>query len=127
MAPYSVNIPGIGTFPTAEAAIQAYKCIDDKEYVENQLNAETPFISKILGNKIRTPLNWQEIAPKISEKILQLKFKQHPNIKEALINTGLSKLTFHSKYDDFWGINETGKGENILGKQLYKLRNSYYK
>lgn len=126
MSPYSVNIPNIGLFPSLEAAIQAYKCINDKEYVEKQLNADTPFTSKILGNKIKTPPNWEEIAPKISERLLKLKFSQHPNIKETLLNTGLSKITFHSKYDGFWGINDSGKGENILGKQLYKLRNSYY-
>ena len=57
--------------------------------------------------------------------IIRLKFDQHPQIQETLVRTGLRKIVFNSRRDDFFGIGHDQNGENILGKILEELREEY--
>jgi ribA/ribD-fused uncharacterized protein len=121
---HPVIIPNIGKFPTSEAAFQAFKNIKNKNYVKTQQQAISPTISKSLGSKVQVDDKWNETSYKIMFNILRYKFNQHEDIKENLINTGLSSIIFSSKTDLFWGANED-TGMNMLGKQLVKLRTFY--
>ena len=115
---HEVSVPGFGVFPTAEAAIQAYKDPDNKNYVVSQVNAKTPLYSKYLGSKADVRKDWNKVREKLTLQILRLKFDQHPYLKENLINTGLSLIIHRAKGD----VN----GSNILGKLLCRLRSKYY-
>ena len=123
-SPHNVTIDGIGIFPTSEAALQAFKCIENETYVQKQLNSGSPSFSRNIGNKIDVDDYWYNSLDKLTFKILKLKFDQHPELKNNLLNTGLCHIIHHTKNDDIWGISNN-KGKNILGKQLVKLRNHY--
>ena len=125
-SPHSIYIENIGTFPTAEAAFQAHKNLDDKTYVESQMNAKTPTISRYLGSRINVREDWDNIKICVMENIMSLKFKQHEDVFQNIIGTGLRPIIEHTKDDEFWGDGKDGKGHNILGKIITNLRNNYY-
>lgn len=120
---FPVHIEGFGTFPSSEAAIQAYKNPSDEEYVKKQENARTPVISKRLGNKIFSE-DWENNKEKLMVNILRCKFDQNPYIKEVLLNTYLSPIVYDIKRDDVWGVG-MGDGQNLLGKALCKIKTEY--
>lgn len=122
---HSVEVPGLGTFPTAEAAFQACKDPDNKEYVRKQEMAFTPQISKKLGRSCTERRDWNEIRNDVMYKIVDLKFHQHEDIRRNLLNTGLRPLIEHS-FDSYWGDGKTGRGKNVKGRILTKLRNRMY-
>ena len=123
---HSVCVAGIGTFPTAEAAFQAHKALDNEEYIQNQINAKSPLVSRYLGSKLGTDDKWDNIKIQIMENIIQLKFEQHEDFRTNLLNTGLRPIVEHTKDDAFWGDGIDGKGQNILGKILTNIRNRWY-
>ena len=125
-SPHAVSVPGLGTFHTAESAIQAYKCPTDKEYVKRQQTTMSPVMSKIIGRKVSIREDWGSISSTLMYNILKLKFDQHPDIKKALMNTKLCPIIQHTRGDNYWGDGGDGSGFNILGNQLTKLRNYYY-
>ena len=85
-----VNIDGFGIFPTAEDAIQAYKNPKNKDYIKNEENY---------------------LDDNLIYKVIKLKFEQHPEILEKLLNTGLRPITYCKK-DNFYTNNH--KITNIL-------------
>jgi len=125
-SPHKVFIKDIGIFANSEAALHAYKNLDDKEYVTSLINSKSGLISRYLGNQITPNTFWEENKIKIMENILRLKIEQNPIVKENLLKTGLRPLIEHTKDDAFWGDNGDGTGKNILGKLLSKIRNKYY-
>jgi ribA/ribD-fused uncharacterized protein len=125
-SPHAVSIEGLGTFHNAEAAIQAYKCPTDEEYVHRQQTTMSPIISKLMGRKVSLRSDWGSIASTLMYNVLKAKFDQHPDIKKALLNTRLCPIIQHTKGDNYWGDGGDGTGFNILGNQLTKLRNYYY-
>lgn len=117
---FPIIIDGIGTFPTAEAAINAYKDINNKSYVKKQLNSKSGLVSRKLSEKIPCPENWSEIYKNKLYEILILKYIQHSELKSVLLNTGLSPI-----------INRRNPQKeiekNILGILLVKLRTMYFR
>jgi ribA/ribD-fused uncharacterized protein len=124
---HPIIINNLGIFPTSESAFQAHKCLENNEYVEKQKNSISPIYSKKLGNKVKKSDNWNNNKIKIMYKILKCKFDQYKELKENLLNTGISPIIYTNKNDNFWGCGEDFTGENNLGKQLVKLREFYHK
>jgi len=125
---HSVTVKDLGVFLSAEAAIQAYKDSDNTEYVDKLQNISNPLLAKNLGQKIVLTKNWDSCIYKLMLKILKAKFDQNPEIKINLLNTNLRPIVYHYKDTNYWStdnIDETK--ENLLGKQLIKLREIYYK
>ena len=83
-------------------------------------------MSKYIGSKIKQREDWEDVKVDIMEKILQLKFDQHEDIRENLLNTWLRPIVDHTKDDSFWGDGGDGSGQNMLGKILTRIRNRYY-
>lgn len=123
---HSIYIPNFGLFPTSEAALQAYKDPNNTEYVNKQLEAKTPAISKKLGRLCNLRPDWFEVRVNIMKNILILKIEQHPDFKENLLSTGLREIIESSRFDNFWGIGSENQGLNMLGKLLMEIRNEYY-
>jgi ribA/ribD-fused uncharacterized protein len=113
-------------FPTSEAAIQAYKNPLDKHYLDLQVKATSPIISKNLGRKVKIRDDWLEICVDIMYDILLNKFKQNKYLIPILTNTGLRPIVQHTRSDGFWGDGLRGDGKNKLGKCLDKLRMYFY-
>ena len=107
---HPVVINGFGSFPTAEAAIQAYKNPSDKEYVKKQELSKNPHFSALLGNQINLRTDWIKISEEIIYIVTEAKFMQNPDLKDNLIYTGLRPIV-HS-------IN----GINVIDKTLMRLR-----
>jgi len=89
---YSVYIDKIGLFPNAEAAFQSYKNPHNKEYVKNQQMSNSSNMSIILGNNTDIDDDWKTNYKKYMLYIVKLKFIQHPELKDCLLNTGLRPL-----------------------------------
>ena len=122
---HSVEVPDLGTFPTSEAAFHAFKNPENKEYVRKQEMAFTPHISKRLGKSCHVRDDWEEKKDHAMYKVLTLKFKQHEDIRQNLMNTGLRPLIEHGP-DGYWGDGRDGRGKNMLGKLLVRIRNKLY-
>lgn len=56
------------------------------------------------------------------EDVLYRKFRQHPDLLNLLLNTGVAELVYNEVRDDFWGVGQTGQGANELGKALVRVR-----
>ncbi len=121
-----VEMNGVGIFPTSEAAYQASKNLEDKEYVKKQLDAKTPTMSKRLGKYVDTSIDFENNKDNIMEYIIRLKIKQNEEIKENLLNTGLKLIVSSDTNDSYWGIGKDNEGKNMLGKILMKIRNEMY-
>lgn len=126
---HSVTVEGLGTFPTVEAAYQAHKDPNNKEYVTRQSLAHTPAISKILGKKCKNPPDWEEKRSDILKKLIKLKFDQHLRIQHNLSNTGLrpiiKQVYFYSNRDIGCGTNTKIERDNSIGEFLMKIREEY--
>jgi ribA/ribD-fused uncharacterized protein len=55
-------------------------------------------------------------------RVLDAKFSQHPELRALLISTGKKRLVERPTKDDYWGEDEEGVGQNMLGKLLMQLR-----
>jgi predicted NAD-dependent protein-ADP-ribosyltransferase YbiA (DUF1768 family) len=56
------------------------------------------------------------------EDVLYLKFKQHPDLRALLVNTGIADIIYAEANDPFWGSGPIGEGANQLGKTLVRVR-----
>ena len=125
-APISVLIPDLGSFPSVEAAFQAFKNPLCKEYVHKQMNARTPAISKTLGRMTQLRDDWYEKRDQIMFKILIYKFNQNPILKDKLLSTGFRPFIDKTNFDYYWGF-ASGNGKNMFGILLGKVRLYFYK
>jgi predicted NAD-dependent protein-ADP-ribosyltransferase YbiA (DUF1768 family) len=122
------------TYKSTEALFQSLR-FDDENIIEEIRCAHNGFSAKLVAKKYRDkyviePLCEQDIDN--MRLCLKLKIKQHPNIKQQLIETYPLPI-----YEDvtkrgpkgsnlFWGaINENNnwEGKNILGELWMQLRN----
>lgn len=124
---HEVEVPNVGTFPSSEAAWQACKDPDNEEYVQAQLRSQTPGMSKFIGRRCTLRSDWNEVKRDKLKEILLLKFEQHPEIKQNLINTGFRPLIECKFVNSENVINDTDiNGSNMLGELLTQIRNEYY-
>ena len=115
-----VEIGGI-TYTNAESAFWAQRVKDSR--------ARNKF-ARLSGNKARAKAvqaepveDWDENINHYMEKVLLAKFKD-PKMKKLLLKTKGYKLINTNTYrDDYWGV-YMGKGKNILGKLLMKIRDN---
>jgi ribA/ribD-fused uncharacterized protein len=66
--------------------------------------------------------DWKLVNIEMMNVTLELKFQQHPDLCEELINTGDAELIEDSDKDSFWGVGADRTGQNQLGKALMRLR-----
>lgn len=53
---------------------------------------------------------------------LRAKFYQHTDLRDVLVGTGNRELAEHTKSDKQWADGGDGKGKNMLGILLMKVR-----
>lgn len=126
---YPVELPGIGIFPNSEVAFFALRNLDDNNYINDLIESKNSHFAKIIADnyeKINGSLT-QDINLDYMYTILKLKFNQNSILRDKLLMTGFRPIINHNKFDNFWGDNGDGSGNNFLGKLLVKIRDEFYK
>lgn len=110
-------------YPSSEHAYMSAKN-DAKAWKEFCANPDnTPGTVKKRGKKVLLRPDWEEVKVSIMEEILRKKFSI-PHFKELLLSTGTQEIQEGNYWGDReWGVClKTGKGKNLLGKLLMKIR-----
>jgi ribA/ribD-fused uncharacterized protein len=56
------------------------------------------------------------------EEVIYFKFKQHPDVRRLLMDTGTAEIIYSEANDPFWGAGPNGQGSNHLGRVLMQVR-----
>jgi len=110
-------------YPSIEHAYQAAKTILPLER-KRILECNKPGTAKRLGRQLTLRSNWESIKVNVMKELLRQKFStiKHPSLAKRLITTGNADLVEGNTWgDEFWG-RYNGKGENMLGRLLMKIR-----
>lgn len=127
-------------FPTVEHCYQwckfRYGTEDDLNDEELDRNVHAELIRRAstvkeaydLGHESDCQINpnWQEIKADVMYEILEIKFKTYPQLLVKLLATK-DKPIFEDYSSQFWGSGQNGRGKNMFGKLLMKLRDTQYK
>lgn len=107
-------------FTSSEAAYQSAKQTDPE--IVSFFQTLTGKESKEASRHYSIPPDWDDIKTAIMYEILYDKFTRNSELKEKLIATGDRYLEETNWWgDEYWGVCK-GKGENVLGKILMKIR-----
>jgi ribA/ribD-fused uncharacterized protein len=118
---YEVDIEYDGiTYRSVENAYQAMKT-EDME-LRREIATCIPKVAKKMGRKIQMDAKkWDERKLTIMLDLLKIKFSD-PNLREKLILTGEKDLIEVNGWGDkYWGVCK-GKGMNMLGRLLMRIR-----
>lgn len=109
------------TWPTAEHAYQAAKCVHSKDEERIRL-LPRPGLAKRLGRRVEIRPDFDQVKVGLMAEILERKFRD-PALKKKLLETGHAELVEGNHWNDtFWG-QCNGQGQNRLGLLLMQLRN----
>ena len=128
--PFTIRLKGQATtFPTVEHYFHYQKAdlFNDKSAKIAILNTPNPLQAKRIGREVINfdPKAWDAVAEKHIANDIYLKFSQHPNLKEKLLATGNEDLLEANPYDSKYSIGRDGKGQNLTGKCLMRVRNLF--
>ncbi len=111
------------TWPTSEHFFQAQKFAgtpDEKQVRE----AKSPMIAARMGRSRERPLreDWETVKDAIMYEAVLAKFTQHDDLRETLLGTGDATIVEHTANDTYWGDGGDGRGKNMLGVTLMRVR-----
>lgn len=116
------------TWPSVENYYQAMKYVDHPGYMKEIQNASSPFQAKKLGGSRKYSIrkSWDDDRIIVMRKALKAKFDpvSHPDLHKVLLSTGSRNLVENSP-DAFWGRGSNGRGRNMLGYMLMKIRKDF--
>ena len=108
------------TYQNNEAAFQAQKCINPNDRI--QFIGLPPNRAKAKGRKVKLRKDWEDVKNNVMYEICLAKFTQNPGLGKKLIETGSEELIEGNTWNDtYWGVCK-GRGFNILGKILMRIR-----
>ena len=110
-------------FPSGEHAYLFGK-FKDENTKEWPMKAPKPHLLSILAHGLFSwdiVKDWSKIKVTRMYNVLKAKFAD-TELREKLLATKNSILIEDSKTDSYWGIGKVGKGKNMLGKLLMKVR-----
>lgn len=112
------------------------KLFQDEEIAEKILKETNPKKHRLLGSKVSgfEEQKWVDNREEIARRGALAKFRQNPDLLEALLSTGDTELAEASPNGSIWGIGmtkdnplaldrSTWKGQNLLGQILTQIRN----
>jgi ribA/ribD-fused uncharacterized protein len=114
-------------YPSLEHAYQAAKTFDIYQKAKIR-DSYKPGQAKHLGQNVFIRKDWERIKLSIMEDLIRIKFTDHLNLREKLIQTKDAELIEGNYWhDNFYGNCSCSKcfniiGENHLGKILMKVR-----
>ncbi|MCF6319355.1 MAG: NADAR family protein [Proteobacteria bacterium] len=110
-------------WPTTEHYFQAQK-FKDVQHQEQIRKADSPMLAARLGRDRKKKLrkDWESVKDNIMYDAVLAKFTQHKDLKQLLLSTGDAKLIEHTTNDSYWGDGGHGRGRNMLGIILMRVR-----
>jgi ribA/ribD-fused uncharacterized protein len=121
-SPHSITLKGT-RWPTSEHYFQAQKFAGtpDEEEVRR---AKSPMIAARMGRSRKRPLrkDWESAKDAIMHEAVLAKFTQHDDLRKMLVGTGDAEIVEHTANDRYWGDGGDGRGRNMLGKILMRVR-----
>jgi hypothetical protein len=110
-------------YSSVEHAYQAMKSLSIAERLKVAA-CNTPGRAKRMGRKLELRPDWEDVKVDIMLGLLEKKFRD-PELNRQLQDTGDEELIEGNTWGDIeWGVYK-GKGENMLGKLLMALRETY--
>ncbi|KAF8626719.1 hypothetical protein AX17_006485 [Amanita inopinata Kibby_2008] len=67
---------------------------------------------------------WAVVTPQMLDVALYHKFTQHEPLRRLLLDTGSASLVYQDANDGYYGVAPNGRGLNVLGEALVRLRNT---
>ena len=113
------------SWPTSEHYFQAHKFITtDSAYAERIRQAETARLCADMGRDRSHPLrpDWDAVKDDVMRLAVFLKFVEHDDIRQVLIDTQDETLIEKTTNDYYWGVGTRGDGKNMLGVILEETR-----
>jgi len=118
-----VKIDGL-VFLNNEAAFQSYK-VEDPKLQEFFCNL-TPSQAKKAGRKVLLRKDWEQIKEEVMYKVALAKFTRNTELGYKLLMTNDAELIEENNWGDrTWGT-VNGKGKNLLGKILMRVRSEMF-
>lgn len=110
------------SWPSVEHYFQAHK-FPGTSYVDTIRTAPTTQKALEYGQSRKHKLrkDWEDVKIDVMRDAMRLKFSQSILFREALKDTGNSKIYFDFP-DNFWGTGANGKGDNVMGECLVAIR-----
>ena len=120
-------------FLSAEHRFQYEKCVtvNNLNIAARVIAAPTALEAKRLGDTVKETPEWRLARDQILEDTLIIKFAQHKDLAQELMQTGQKKL-YEATVNPYYGIGAnlhsrevrdgTHKGENKLGQALERIR-----
>lgn len=116
---YPVTYEGL-TYRNNEAAFQAMKVTDLEQ--RKSFTHLDPNAAKKLGRHVDLRPDWEGVKYAYMYEIVKAKFTQHRKLREQLLATGDALLIEGNTWNDtIWGMCN-GRGQNLLGQILMKVR-----
>ena len=121
-SPHPVRLKG-KTWPTSEHYFQAQKFAGAPDEEEIRL-AKSPMIAARMGRSRKRPLrkDWESVKDAIMHEVVLAKFTQHDDLRAILLGTGDAEIVEHTANDRYWGDGGDGRGKNMLGQILMRVR-----
>ncbi|KAJ3753236.1 hypothetical protein EV360DRAFT_53806 [Lentinula raphanica] len=117
-------------YPTATHLHEALKYLPNHPTIASQIRL-SPSLSSVYplsaANTAYVRPDWGEIFVQEMEKVLELKFRQHPELRDLLVEGVVGRkgreVIYRDEKDAFWGDGGgEGRGANELGKCLRRVR-----
>lgn len=108
-------------FRSVEAAYQSCKCMDRMGEFQ-QLSGPQ---AKRLGHQVPLRPDWDERKLDIMRQLVDMKFRQNPGLRQALLATGDEPIVEENDWGDTYFGTVNGVGENHLGKILMNARETF--
>jgi ribA/ribD-fused uncharacterized protein len=120
---HEVEVDGV-VWPTSEHYFQAMKFPHDPKRQRRILQARTPGRAKRIAwePKAKIRSGWDSARDEVMLRVLRLKFLQHPDLAQELLSTGREQIVEQAQNDSYWGCGRDGKGKNMLGRLLMRVR-----
>lgn len=103
-----------------ESAFQSAKVLDLEQ--RKQFCNIDPSTAKRKGRSVRLRHDWEKIKDEVMYQVVKDKFTRNYDLKQKLIDTSDAELIEGNTWNDtYWGVCR-GKGRNMLGKILMRVR-----
>ncbi len=118
--PCQIEFEG-ANYPSTEHAYQAAKTTVEQLRLSFMEPIVTAGEARKLGQRLKVRDDWEQVKVQVMLDVLREKFKQQ-KFRQLLLATDDEELVEGNWWGDrFWGVCD-GKGENLLGKLLMKVR-----